>query len=517
MRAPRVVVVGAGVGGLVAALLLAARGLAVTVIERAARPGGKMRTTVVGGSTLIDAGPTVFTMRGVFEDIFTQVGASLADHLVLRPAEVLARHAWGPNERLDLFADIDRSADAIGRLAGATEARGYRDFCARAQRIFESLERPFIRAQRPRLETLVAAFGFRGLGDLWQISPFVSMWRTLDEHFRDPRLRQLFGRYATYCGSSPFLAPATLMLVAHVEREGVWLVEGGMHRVACALADLAVANGAMFRYATEARAVTVQAGRAAGVTLADGEHIDAEAVLVNADIAAVSQGRLGGDIANAVPRIPSSARSLSAITWGMVAKTQGFDLLRHNVFFSRDYAGEFDDIFRRGKLPAEPTVYVCAQDRDDQERAEADSVGTPEALLCLVNAPPTGDSETLDPSEIAQCEERTFRLLERCGLHITRSDDTTVRTTPRDFERLFPATGGALYGPASHGWMASFRRSGARSRMPGLYLAGGSAHPGPGVPMAAISGQLAAAALLADFDSMSTSRPAVTPGGMSTH
>ena len=119
--------------------------------------------------------------------------------------------------------------------------------------------------------------------------------------------------------------------------------------------------------------------------------------------------------------MPSSARSLSAVTWAMVAKTQGFDLLRHNVFFSGDYAGEFDDIFRRGQLPAEPTVYVCAQDRDDQERAEADSVGTPETLLCLVNAPPTGDSRALDPSEIAQCEERTFRLLERCGLHITRT------------------------------------------------------------------------------------------------
>ena len=515
MRTPRVLVIGAGVGGLVAALLLAARGLAVTVVERAGQPGGKMRTTEVGG-TQIDAGPTVFTMRRVFEDIFTQAGAALADHLVLRPASVLARHAWGPNERLDLFADIDRSADAIGRFAGATEARGYRDFCARAQRIYESLETTFIRSQRPRLETLVAAFGFRGLGDLWQISPFVSMWRTLDDHFRDPRLRQLFGRYATYCGSSPFLAPATLMLVAHVEREGVWFVEGGMHRIARALADLASTNGATFRYTTEACEVTLEGGRAARVKLTSGERIDADAVVINADVAAVSSGRLGHDIAAAVPNVPPSARSLSAVTWGMVAKTQGFDLLRHNVFFSDDYAGEFDDIFRRGKLPAEPTVYVCAQDRDDQERAEADSVGAAEALLCLVNAPPTGDREALDPSEIAQCEERTFRLLERCGLHITRRDETTVRTTPSDFERLFPATGGALYGPASHGWMASFRRSGARSRMPGLYLAGGSTHPGPGVPMAAISGQLAAAAVLADFDSMSTSRPAVMRGGMST-
>ena len=293
MRAPRVVVIGAGVGGLVAALLLARADSPSPSSSAPASPGGKMRTTEVGG-TQIDAGPTVFTMRRVFEEIFAQAGASLADHLVLRPAAVLARHAWGPNERLDLFADIDRSADAIGRFAGATEARGYRDFCARAQRIYESLERPFIRAQRPRLETLVAAFGFRGLGDLWQISPFASMWRTLGEHFRDPRLRQLFGRYATYCGSSPFLAPATLMLVAHVEREGVWLVEGGMHRIARALADLAARNGATFRYDDRSARGDREgwtsrrrdAGRAASTSTPTPS-------LVNADVAAVSQRTVG--------------------------------------------------------------------------------------------------------------------------------------------------------------------------------------------------------------------------------
>jgi 1-hydroxycarotenoid 3,4-desaturase len=252
MPTEQVIVVGAGIGGLVAAVLLSARGAAVTLVERSAGPGGKMRHADVAGRR-IDVGPTVLTMRHVFEEIFDAAGASLSDYVTLRPTEILARHAWSANERLDLFTDIERSADAIGAFAGAAEANGYRAFCDRAQRIYDSLDLTFIRAQRPSLNTLVASFGLRRLGDLWQISPFISLWKTLGEHFRDPRLRQLFGRYATYCGSSPFMAPATLMLVAHVEREGVWLVDGGMYRLAQALATLATRAGATLRYRSEAR------------------------------------------------------------------------------------------------------------------------------------------------------------------------------------------------------------------------------------------------------------------------
>jgi 1-hydroxycarotenoid 3,4-desaturase len=512
MRADRIVVIGAGVGGLVSALELAARGLEVIVLERAAAPGGKMREVAVGGARL-DAGPTVFTMRWVFEELCADVGASLADCLTLRPAALLARHAWNERDRLDLFADLEQSADAIGAFAGAAEAHRFREFSERARRIYRTLERPFIRALRPSPQSLVLGAGVRGLGDLWRISPFDTLWRALGRHFHDPRLQQLFGRYATYCGSSPFLAPATLMLVAHVEQDGVWLVDGGMHRVAVALARLAADRGATFRYGAEVAEVEARDGRVAGVRLATGERLGARAVVVNADAAAVSSGLLGRAVARAVPPTAPSARSLSAITWALVAQTEGFPLARHTVFFSDGYAAEFDDIFRHARLPAAPTVYVCAQDRDDAGGTGADG---PERLLCLVNAPPTGDRHSFDEPEIRACEERTFALLARCGLQVHRQPDRTAVTTPADFDRLFPATGGALYGPASHGWTASFSRPGARTRVPGLYLAGGSTHPGPGVPMAALSGRAAAASLVADLDSTSRSRTAAMRGGTST-
>jgi 1-hydroxycarotenoid 3,4-desaturase len=505
-------VIGAGIAGLTAAVELAARGLAVTVVERAERPGGKMREIEIGGARL-DAGPTVFTLRRVFEEIFADAGASLADHVTLRPVDVLARHAWSADERLDLFVDRDRSADAIGTFAGPAEARRFRAFCDHARRIYVTLEQPFIRAPQPSLKGLIGGVGLRGLGSLWHIKPFETMWTALGDYFHDPRLRQLFGRYATYCGSSPYLAPATLMLVAHVELEGVWLVEGGMHRLAVALAELASRLGATFRYGTEVREVVVSGGRVAGVEFTTGERLPADAVVANADVAAVAGGYLGRGIANAIPPVRRSARSLSAVTWSLVAEAEGFPLLRHTVFFSNDYQAEFEDIFRRARLPAAPTVYVCALDRDDRGGV---AQGGPERLLCLVNAPAIGDSHPFPAAEIEQCAERTFALLERCGLRVRRRPETTVVTTPAAFDRLFPATGGALYGQASHGWKASFERPGARTRIPGLYLAGGSAHPGPGVPMAALSGRMAATSLLADLASTSRSRGTAMSGGTST-
>jgi 1-hydroxycarotenoid 3,4-desaturase len=492
VHTPRVIVVGAGIGGLAASVDLARQGASVTLLERAPRPGGKIRQVSAAGAA-IDAGPTVFTMRRVFDALFADAGDSLDTHLTLHPLDLLARHAWTDGSALDLFADIDRAADAIGRFAGAAEAAGYRTFCARTRTVFRTLEAPFMAAPLPTALSLSAAVGPR---KLLAVSPFSTLWRALGEHFRDPRLRQLFGRYATYSGSSPFQAPATLMLIAHVEQSGVWLVQGGMLRLAEAVAALAARQGVALRCDAPVAEIVVRNGRAAGVRLADGERIDADAIVFNGDFAALPAGLLGSAVARAAPAVAPGDRSLSAVTWALSAVTEGFPLSRHNVFFSTDYAAEFDDIFRQRRLPGEPTVYVCAADRGEPG-AQPD--GESERLLVLANAPATGDRQAFPEAETARYADRAFDLMRRCGLTVDRRTEATVVTTPADFARLFPATGGALYGRAVHGAMAAFRRPGSRSAMPGLYLAGGSVHPGPGVPMAALSGRLAAASVLADL------------------
>ena len=489
-------------GGLAAALSLAAKGEEVLVIERQQAPGGKMRRLTVAGRE-IDSGPTVFTMRWVLEQLFDAAGATLSDHVTLEPLRTLARHSWGRPERLDLHADLQASADAIGRFAGAAEAQRFRDFSAEAKRIYETLEKPFLCAQRPNPVSLAMSNGLGGMAAMARINPFETMWKGLGRHFRDKRLQQLFGRYATYCGSSPFLAPATLMLVAHVEQAGVWTVKGGMHELALALEGLARQRGVSFRYGEAVTEIAMHNGRVSAVSTGR-ERFDCSEVIVNADSNAVAMGLLGAQVKRAVKPVQSKERSLSAITWAAVANTTGFPLSRHNVFFSRDYAEEFRTLSTG--YPDEPTVYVCAQDRDGHE-------GGPERLLLLVNSPANGDHAPAPPERI----ELAMRAkLAQCGLHVDWNPDNIIITDPARFDGLFPATGGALYGRASHGWMASFQRPAARTAVEGLYLAGGSVHPGPGVPMAMLSGRLAAESLMASRASTRRSHRGAIAGGIST-
>jgi 1-hydroxycarotenoid 3,4-desaturase len=510
-RTPRVVVVGAGIAGLVSALVLAHRGLDVTLVESAATPGGKIRQVQVDGVG-VDSGPTVFTMRWVLDQMLQEMGTSLQDIVQLEPLNVLARHAWdGSPQTLDLFSDTARTADAIAQFSSPQESRRFLKFCQQAQSLYATLEKPYIRSERPDLLSMVGDLGLSGMATLTGLGPFASLWSSLSRHFHDPRLQQLFGRYATYCGSSPWLAPATLMLVAQVELDGVWVVSGGMFQIAQALAQLGEKHGVKARYNSPCARILTKGGKVNGVQLSTGETLEAEHVVFNGDVSALGAGLLGDGLDAHYSPTRAAERSLSAFTLSMHAQTQGFDLVRHNVFFNQDYRLEFDDIFNKRNLPTQGTVYVCAQDRSDHGLAQPGL----ERLLCLVNAPADGDARTFNSSEVQACESNSLALMRRCGLEITASPQQVVRTLPQDFAHLFPGSGGALYGQATHGWMSAFSRPSARSKIPGLYTAGGSVHPGPGVPMAAMSGRLAAATMMADLGLTKPSRRVVISGGTS--
>jgi 1-hydroxycarotenoid 3,4-desaturase len=512
MSRDRVVIVGAGIGGLAAAVDLCAQGLDVTVVERAPTTGGKLSEQSVDGRG-IDSGPTVFTMRWVFETLFDRAGTSLDRHLTVRRAETLARHSWPDGSTFDLHADLDRSAEAVGDLSGADEARRFRAFAARAAKIYQVLERPFIQRPKPTIAGLTLDIGLHRPLDQWSIMPYRSLWSELGSYFRDPRLRQLFGRYATYAGCSPFKSPATLMLIAHVEQQGVWLVDGGMQRIPEALTDLIRALGGTVRTGEACTDILTERGRASGIVLSSGERIEARTVIVNADPSAVAQGRFGTAATRAVSATPPRARSLSAVTFAFTAEARDIPLVRHNLYFSPDYVAEFDDL-HAGRAPTIPTVYICAQDRaDDDGPPQCEG---PERFFAITNAPPDGDVHTWSQEEIDTCRSRAFASIRASGVDLRPHLPTMAVTTPDSFEKRFPGTGGALYGRAGHGWDGAFRRPGARTRMPGLYLCGGAVHPGAGVPMAALAGRQAALAVMADRASMRRSAPAATPGGMST-
>lgn len=460
-----------------------------------------MRELSVAGQA-IDSGPTVMTMRWTFEQLFSAAGRELTDYVEFAPIEVLARHAWPDGARLDLFASIEASTAAIEAFAGSGEAAGYRRFCAHTERIFSIVEQPFLRSERPSMAAVVTAKGLRGTMEFARIDWHRSMWRSLTSFFHSARLRQLFGRYATYYGSSPLRAPATLNLIAHVERVGVWRVVGGMYRLAEALERCAMELGVEIRTDCEVAEVLTAGRRAVGVRLRSGEDIDAAAVIVNAAPQALDEGRLGHALRGCVGLSRTASRSLSAVTWSVLARTRGFPLAHHNVFFSRNYPKEFRAL-ERGELIDEPTVYVHAQDRVDEPEpktgAEHDGGewSEPERLLILVNAPASGERAPWSASDLDALEQRSFAVLRECGLELELIE--SQRTSPAMFEQLFPATGGALYGFATHSMMSPFQRPSARTKVERLYLAGGGAHPGAGIPMVCLSGQIAGRAVAKDL------------------
>ncbi|MEM8725125.1 MAG: 1-hydroxycarotenoid 3,4-desaturase CrtD [Pseudomonadota bacterium] len=479
--------------------MLAARGHEVTVFEKEAWTGGKARRVEVDGQH-VDAGPTVFTMRDVFDGIFHECGARLDDYISVRRAEVLARHAWNDEAYLDLFADPIRSEQAIGDFAGAEAAAGYRAFRAEAARIFNVLDEPFIRGGKVSTPLpMMARIGLTRLPEMAAMKPFESLWHALGKHFEDQRLRQLFGRYSTYCGSSPFEAPATLMLIAHVEAKGVWLIDGGMNALANALRKLGESKGVTFRFEDPVAEILTDRNAVSGLRLVSGDQFPADKVICNADPAALADGKFGHQASRSVPALKPEKRSLSAFVWLAHANASGFPLQHHNVFFSPDYAREFEQI-ASGQMPSDPTAYVCAQDRSASatERGHSDQR---ERIQIIVNAPANGDTHSYTQEEIEQCTDQMRNSLTRCGLELENPMPHSL-ATPQTWADLFPATGGALYGRAPHGWAASFQRQGPKTRIPGLYCAGGATHPGAGVPMAALSGQLAANTLCSDLASM---------------
>ncbi|MDO9527395.1 MAG: FAD-dependent oxidoreductase, partial [Gemmobacter sp.] len=393
----KIVVIGAGIGGLSAAIRLAAAGQEVTLIETQLYPGGKMRC-LPSAAGPIDAGPTVLTLRTVFDDLFALVGERMDDHLTLRPHPMLARHWWPDGSRLDLFANADQSAEAIADFAGPRAAAEFRRFHRQTEDLFAAFDHPMLRSARPNLPGLV--LNTLCAPSIWPaLQPGRSLARHLAATFTDPRLRQLFGRYATYVGGVPDLSPAVLALIWQAEAKGVWSVQGGMHLLAQALANLARRAGVSVSYGVSARKILKTAGRVSEVALSDGRSIKCDAVVFNGDPAALLAGLMGNGPQLALAPVAAHPRSLSAWVWSFAAIPSPIDLAHHNVFFGADPTLEFGAI-AQGKMPTEATLYVCAQDRTDAPLAP-DSL---ERFEIIMNGPAKTKHSL---QEISECRAKT--------------------------------------------------------------------------------------------------------------
>lgn len=481
-----IAVVGAGMGGLAAALSLGARGYEVVVYEGADRPGGKVGVAARDG-VRFDTGPSVLTLTRVLEELFDGLDRRLDEELELIQPDPWFQYRFPDGARLDVHHDLDETLAGVESAFGRRARDEMQEFLEYARRIWEAAAPNFIFAPAPSIGGMLS-LGLSAPREVWAIDPMSTMWNAITSRVSDARLRWLLARYATYVGADPRQAPATLNCIAWVELGGgAYGVGGGMFELARTLERVAKAYGVEFRYETPVEELVVRDGAVRRVVTEEGEA-SVDGVVVNAGVDhlvgdLMADAELDGLTSDAPP-------SMSGWTGLWRASRGGAgDRVAHTVLFPDNYLEEFDAIFERGEVPERPTVYVCDQG-STHGRA-----GWPEAdpLFVMVNAPPVRDGSAATDWEALR--RRVGDRLASAGL-IAEGDPVVWERTPADLAERFPGSRGAIYGRAANSRLAAFRRPPNRVRaVDGLYLASGSAHPGGGVPMCLQSGRLAARAV----------------------
>jgi phytoene desaturase len=485
-----VAIVGAGIGGLAAAIRLAAAGRRVAIYEQNPAPGGKMSELRQDGFRW-DTGPSVITMRHVFTDLFAAAGRRLEDYLTLLPVDPLTRYFYRDGTVLDATGDLGRMAAQIESL-DPHDVEGYLDFLEYAARLHRITGPVFIYNQPPTLRNFLAV----PPADMVKVDPWLTMDGAIRRRVRSPHLRQLLGRFATYVGASPYKAPATLSVIAHVELTGgVWYPRGGIYAIADALYRLAVELGVKVHLNTGVARIMAADGRVTGLQLVDGRQIPTTTVLANVDVTTVYTHLLDANLApQRVRTLQATGTSCSGFVLLLGVEGLHPQLAHHNIFFNADYQQEFVDIFTRGRPPSDPTVYVAVTSKTDSSHAPEGC----ENWFVLVNAPALGPQFDW-AADAATYRELVFATLAKSGLDLRGKVRSEALLTPHDIERLTGAWRGALYGISSNEALNAFRRPHNRcSDLAGLYFAGGTTHPGGGVPMVALSGKVAADMILAD-------------------
>jgi phytoene desaturase len=491
----RVAVVGAGLGGLAATARLAAQGHAVTVLEQSEQVGGKLGLLSVDGHAF-DTGPSLVTLPQVYRDLFDATGAPLEQSVDLVRLDPAVAYRFADGTRLAFPGEPDAVPAVLDDALGAGSGAQWASLMARAERMWRISEGPFLRTPLAGAATLARLA--RRPADVAAVAPWQSLRGLGTSYLRHPHLRTLLDRYATYSGSDPRQAPAVLATVAHAEQAfGSWYVRGGLHRLAQAVAERAAERGAVLRTGCAVRRILVTGGRAAGVELADGEVLAADVVVSDVDAAALYAHLLPARAAAAPRRALARATpSLSGVVLLLALRGRTPGLAHHTVLFPADYDDEFDSVFGTGRHAgrprpaADPTVYVSAPD-DPALRPDEDS----ESWFVLVNAPRHEPGRGVDwdePGLADRYADRVLQVMADRGLDVRDRVRRRVVRTPADLERDTGSIGGSIYGTSSNGARAAFLRPANASPVPGLFLVGGSAHPGGGLPLVTLSAEIVA-------------------------
>ncbi len=479
----KIAVIGGGIAGLSGAIGLAARGYNVSIYEKSKSLGGKMNRIIQDGFTF-DTGPSLLTMPDIFNAFFNAL--NIPSQLDFIPIDPICRYNFADNSQMDAFSDLDQMQSAIESIS-SEDVNGFRRFMTYSKTIHDLTADVFMYTPFQELQKILKWKFVPTLLQIWKIDPFSTVHRSVCRFYKDPRLIQLFDRYPTYNGSSPYLAPATLNIIPYVEHGfGGFYLKGGLYTLVERLHDILKEMGVAIHLNTNVNKILHDGSSVKGIQIGN-EKADADIVLCNADIVTTHQHMID-DFETYSRRLSKLEPSLSGIVffWGVEGNYS--QLQQHNIFFSSDYPKEFNQIFVDKVIPQDPTIYIAITQKRDQTHAPDGC----ENWFVLVNAPYLADGQDWDHF-IKTTRQNIFNRLKTSGLDIENKIRFESVMTPVDFEKQFGSNRGSIYGIASNNMMSAFLRPPNRSRkLKGLYFAGGSSHPGGGVPLTFLSGKIAA-------------------------
>lgn len=480
----KVVIIGAGVGGLSTAIHLAIKGFDVTIFEQNDFVGGKANKIFKNGYSF-DTGPTLLTMPFVLENLFQVAGKKLEDYLKIRKKEIICRYFFDDGSVFNEYSDRERFLNEFERFTSepAENLNRYLDY---SKKIYDLTAELFLFNSFLDLKNFFNLKSFRTLLNIHRIDPFRTVHQANSYFFKSKKIVQLFDRYATYNGSNPYKAPATLNIIPFVELEfGGYYVEGGIGKIPEKLSEIANELGVKIFTSTEVDRILVKNKKVTGVQVGN-EKFESDYVVSNADFYFTYKNLIQNPDAKEAKRYIRQELSTSAIIFFVGVKTTYEQLEMDNILFSDDYEKEFSQLFLEKKVSEDPTIHIHISSKKNS----GDAPQGCENLYVMINAPSKENYEF----NIGEVQEKVFEKVRRVtGINLSDKIEFVSAKTPFDIERLTSSYRGSLYGPSSNSRISAFLRQRNKSKeYEGLYFVGGTVHPGGGIPLVILSGKITA-------------------------
>lgn len=476
------IVIGAGIAGIATAIRLAVKGYQVAVYEANSYPGGKL-TEFISSGFRFDAGPSLFTMPQYVDELFTLAGKNPSDYFRYQKLHTVCKYFYEDGTRLTAWADPDKLADEIAMNTRDTR-ESVKRFLKKSGDIYDITHHIFLEKSLHKLDSYLNTQTLKSVFRFGEIDAFRTMNEANEKHFHDSKTRRFFNRYATYNGSNPYQAPATMNIIPHLEQHfGAYFPEGGMHAITESLVRLAEDIGVCFHYNSRVEEILHEGGLVTGVNVGEAT-VSASYVISNMDVWFTYRKLLKG--IKLPERILKQERSSSALIfyWGIRGVFKELDL--HNIFFSEDYEKEFNAIWKDRAIDSDPTVYVNISSKC----CRVDAPEGAENWFVMINVPAnTGqDWDSLINEARSNIINKLSRILNRDIASLIVVEKVL---DPKEIECKTSSYQGSLYGTSSNGRFAAFlRHPNFVGSVKGLYFVGGSVHPGGGIPLALLSAKI---------------------------